>query len=63
MRNSGKADPHKIEKLVESSETVIQVETTGWVQEMRDALGTLYEEKEPQPKNDNEERRSQKARL
>ncbi len=48
-----KADPNKIEKLVESSEKVIQVETTGWVQEMRDALGTLHEKKEPQRKNDN----------
>ena len=47
-----KADPNKIEKLVESSEKVIRAETTGWVQEMRDALGTLYEEKEPHRKNE-----------
>ncbi|MGB5769907.1 MAG: hypothetical protein WBM32_08565 [Crocosphaera sp.] len=32
--------------MVESSEKVIRTETTGWVQEMRDALATLYEEKE-----------------
>lgn len=33
-----------VEKLVKSSEQVIHSETTGWVQEMRDALTTLYEE-------------------
>jgi hypothetical protein len=42
-----KSDPTNMEKLVESSEKVIRAETTGWVQEMRDALATLYKEEEP----------------
>jgi Sec-independent protein translocase protein TatA len=35
-------DPKNVEKLVESSERVIRSETTGWVQEMRDAMANLY---------------------
>ncbi|MDJ0508640.1 MAG: DUF4231 domain-containing protein [Crocosphaera sp.] len=38
------AEEINVEKLVQSSEQVIHSETTGWVQEMRDALTTLYEE-------------------
>ncbi len=34
------------EKLVEYTETVLQTELAGWVQEMRDALAELYEETE-----------------
>lgn len=43
-----KTELTNIEKLVESSEKVIRAETTGWVQEMRDALAGLYQEKEPE---------------
>jgi len=34
------------EKLVMNTETVLQTELAGWVQEMRDALAELYEEAE-----------------
>lgn len=51
LTDDEKADRTNLEKLVDNSEKVIQAETTGWVQEMRDALATLYEEKEP-PKKD-----------
>jgi hypothetical protein len=54
-----KDNPINVEKLVESSEKVIRAETTGWVQEMRDALATLYEEKEP-PKKDEDPIESKK---
>jgi hypothetical protein len=37
-----KADKKNVEKLVESSERVIRSETTGWVQEMKDAMADLY---------------------
>ena len=37
-----KNDPKNIEKLVENSEKVIRSETTGWVQEMKDAMADLY---------------------
>lgn len=37
------------EKLVENTEAVIQAESTGWVQEMRDALAGLYKEEEKDP--------------
>jgi len=46
-----KNDPKNRGKLVDNSENVIRAETTGWVQEMRDAMATLYEEKKP-PKKD-----------
>lgn len=35
-------DPKNVEKLVESSEKIIRTETTGWVQEMKDAMADLY---------------------
>jgi hypothetical protein len=35
-------DPKNVEKLVEGSERVIRSETTGWVQEMKDAMANLY---------------------
>jgi hypothetical protein len=52
---------NNIEKLIESSEKVINSETTGWVQEMRDALTTLYEEKESSAKPDEEVNVTNKA--
>lgn len=39
-------DPKNMEKLVESSERVIRSETTGWVQEMKDAMANLYKVEE-----------------
>lgn len=48
------ADPKNIEKLVESSEKVIQAETTGWVQEMKDAMADLYKIDEEADKNGDE---------
>lgn len=38
--------PDNFNKLVENTEAVIQAESTGWVQEMRDALAGLYKEEE-----------------
>ena len=35
-------DPKNVKKLVESSEKTIRTETTGWVQEMKDAMADLY---------------------
>ncbi len=53
LTSNAQSDLNNITKLVESSETVIRSETTGWVQEMRDALASLYKEEEPKPQNDN----------
>jgi hypothetical protein len=39
-------DPKNVEKLVEGSERVIRSETTGWVQEMKDAMANLYKVEE-----------------
>ena len=49
-----KNDPKNIEKLVENSEKVIRSETTGWVQEMKDAMADLY-------KIDEEARKAEKT--
>ena len=49
-----KADKKNVEKLVESSERVIRSETTGWVQEMKDAMADLY-------KMDEEARKAEKT--
>jgi hypothetical protein len=42
LTKESQADRKNVEKLVESSEKVIQAETTGWVQEMKDAMADLY---------------------
>ena len=42
LTDEARTEPKNIEKLVESSERVIRSETTGWVQEMKDAMADLY---------------------
>jgi hypothetical protein len=42
LTDKDRTEPKNIEKLVESSERVIRSETTGWVQEMKDAMADLY---------------------
>jgi hypothetical protein len=42
LTDKDRREPKNIEKLVESSEWVIRSETTGWVQEMKDAMADLY---------------------
>jgi hypothetical protein len=42
LTDEARREPKNIEKLVESSERVIRSETTGWVQEMKDAMADLY---------------------
>ena len=44
LTDKAKENQNEFEKLVESTEKIIQAETTGWVQEMRDALAELHEE-------------------
>lgn len=42
LTEDAQGERKNIEKLVESSERVIRSETTGWVQEMKDAMADLY---------------------
>jgi hypothetical protein len=42
LTEDAQGERKNIEKLVESSEKVIQAETMGWVQEMKDAMADLY---------------------
>jgi hypothetical protein len=42
LTDEARREAKNIEKLVESSEKVIQAETMGWVQEMKDAMADLY---------------------
>jgi len=46
LTDEARTEPKNIEKLVESSERVIRSETTGWVQEMKDAMANLYKVEE-----------------
>jgi hypothetical protein len=52
LTDQGRANPENIKKLVNSTEKVIQSETSSWVEEMREALSELYkndDEAEPNP--------------
>ena len=52
-----------MKKLVESSERVIRSETTGWVQEMKDAMANLYKvEEKDLPKDSKDDGSSEKAK-
>jgi hypothetical protein len=44
LPETAKAQQSNIETLVNSTESVIQSENAGWVQEMRDALAEIYAE-------------------
>jgi hypothetical protein len=56
-------DPKNVKKLVESSERVIRSETTGWVQEMKDAMANLYKvEEKDLPKDSKDDGSSEKAK-
>ncbi|WP_271254766.1 DUF4231 domain-containing protein [Pseudanabaena sp. Chao 1811] len=46
LTDEARANPDNIKKLVNSTEKVIQSETSSWVEEMREALSELYKEKE-----------------
>ncbi|MBE9177608.1 DUF4231 domain-containing protein [Oculatella sp. LEGE 06141] len=51
LSSDARSSFENFEKLVENTEAVIQAESTGWVQEMRDALAGLYKEPESQEKD------------
>ena len=56
-------DPKNVEKLVESSEKIIRTETTGWVQEMKDAMANLYKvEEKDLPKDSKDDGSSEKVK-
>jgi gas vesicle protein len=44
LTDEARANPENIKKLVNSTEKVIQSETSSWVEEMREALSELYKE-------------------
>ncbi len=46
LTDEARTNPENIKKLVNSTETVIQSETSSWVEEMREALSELYKENE-----------------
>ncbi len=46
LTDETRTHPENIKKLVESTEKVIQSETSSWVEEMREALSELYKENE-----------------
>ncbi len=52
---SAKAQSANLETLVKSTETVIQSENAGWVQEMRDALAEIYGDQEQTEAEDEQE--------
>lgn len=53
LTEDAQGERKNVEKLVESSERVIRSETTGWVQEMKDAMADLYKaDEEHLPKED-----------
>jgi len=62
LTDEARTEPKNIEKLVESSERVIRSETTGWVQEMKDAMADLYKMDEDRLAKEAEEaRKAQEA--
>ena len=44
LTDEARTNPENIKKLVNSTEKVIQSETSSWVEEMREALSELYKE-------------------
>lgn len=55
LTDEARANPDNIKKLVNSTEKVIQSETSSWVEEMREALSELYKEKEETNNNSSNE--------